>query len=452
MTRRLDLFGRLLLIVLGSVLLLATASVTLLQLREETKPKPRATFPRVAQVGGIIDLVARETNRDHSETLRAANGVDLTARIIQTKPDTHGLRRAPRLEAELRRVVFTPTPVEAYTSPLYRPRKGGAGVEGFLAAAVARLPDGRYLTITTNGGPDPERPRLFGLPASLWMGAMATVVALLALWGTSRETRPLRDLARAARRFDGTRVTVTRTRVGAADIRRTSLAVAAMQGRVIDLLGERSLMIGAISHDLRTLLTRMLLRVASLGGSTVQMRLEADLDGMDAMIADALAFARGTTSRVHTPLDLADLAAAEIAEREMRGEKVVIDARLGDAPVIGDVHALRRVIANLLDNAVKYGRGQVRVSVSTKVDTTVLTVEDDGPGIDVDQRTAVLEPYRRGDDRRSRHLAGSGLGLAIVGQIVRAHGGTVSIDTAELNGAALTVQLKSRGSKVTLAE
>lgn len=134
-----------------------------------------------------------------------------------------------------------------------------------------------------------------------------------------------------------------------------------MQARVIDLLGERSLMIGAISHDLRTLLTR--LRAASLEEGPLRTRMEDDLDGMDAMLADAIAFARGTTSSVRSDVDLADIVATELAEREVHGTGVEITAHLSDVPCDGDAHALRPVATNLLDNAVKYGSGQIRVRV-----------------------------------------------------------------------------------------
>lgn len=314
MTWRLDLLGRLLLILLGSILLVGAASVSLLLLREQGR-RPVLTFPRVRQVAGIVDLMAGADGPARAAILRAANGVDLTVRLVATPPPTGDMRHAPRLEAQIRRFERTATPVTAYVRTTSSPRRSGGLVEGWLGFAVARLPDGSVVTLSTNSGPDKQRPRLFDLPASLWMGVLSVVVVVLALALTARETRPLRDLARATRRFDGTVVTVEPAMMGAWDIRRTAGAVADMQARVIALLGERSLMIGAISHDLRTLLTRMRLRAAAVGDDGVRSGLEDDLDGMDAMLAEALAFARGTSASVRVPIDLADIAAAEIAER-----------------------------------------------------------------------------------------------------------------------------------------
>lgn len=440
MRGRFDLFGRLLLILVGSVLLLGATSVTLILVHDELRPRRPSTFPRVRQAAGLIDLAVGPSAPSRQILLRAANGSDLSAVILATPPPPGELQRAPKLTAKLKGFMRTTTPVMAYTDPRYRPIRRGSPIEGFLARAIARLPDGSVLVLTTNATGDQERPRLFGLPASLWMGVLAVIVVLLALWLTARETRPLRDLVRATQRFDGTAVTTAMTLVGAADIRRTAQAVTAMQRRVIDLLGERSLMIGAISHDLRTLLTRLRLRVVVLD-DPARSKLEADLDGMDAMLADALAFARGTTGSVRDHVDLADLAAAEVIEREMRDTAPEITTDLHDAPCLGDAHALRRVIANLIDNARKYGRGRIHLSVTRSDRAVHLSVEDNGPGIPLDQRSAVLAPYHRGDDPQHRRLAGSGLGLAIVQQIMRAHGGLLTISDSKLGGAKVAVQL-----------
>lgn len=137
-------------------------------------------------------------------------------------------------------------------------------MEGYPARASARLPDGRVVIVDTNSLGDDDAPRLFGIPASQWMGALAIVIVPLALWGTARETRPLRRIARAMRAVDGSKVTVVDDVPAAADIRLTGQAAASMQRRIVALRGERSLMIGAISHDLRTVLTRMSLRVNAL--------------------------------------------------------------------------------------------------------------------------------------------------------------------------------------------
>lgn len=443
MIGRLDLFGRLMLILLGALVLLGTAGVTLFYVREAKRPNlVFARFPRLEQAAGIIDLAASMSPDERKALVRAASGVDLATSVLPKPPTFDGLRVAPHLTTRLLSRIHSRVPAIAYVSPLFRSRDPKNGVEGFLARAVARLPDGQFVVIDTIATGDKDAPRLFGRPASQWMGAAATLVVLLALWGTARETRPLRRLVKQMGAFDGTSVTITDPPPGAADIRRTSEAAAAMQERVQMLLGERSLMVGAISHDLRTFLTRMQLRVANLPDTDVRALLERDLVSMDAMLSDALAFARGTSAGTErTAVDLADLAATEAAERDARGQICQIECVLMDAVCLGDQHALRRVVANLIDNAVKYGRGRVRVSTGTAENRAWLTVEDDGPGVSPDQRTEMLQPYRRGETALRTGLAGSGLGLAIVQQIVQSHGGKITIETSTLGGAQVIVEV-----------
>lgn len=441
MIRRLDLFGRLILILLGALVLLGTLGVTLFYVREQHRPTFRqAPFPRLQLAAGIIDLAASEPPNRLPLVLRGANGLDVVTRILAAEPSTPDLRYAPRLTARLRSFVSSDTTVRAYVSTVFIPRARSSGVEGFLARASARLPDGRVIVIDTNSTGDKDAPRLLGWPASQWMGAAATLIVLLALWGTARETRPLRRVVQAMLAFDGTRVTIAGAPSAAADIRRTSEAAAAMQERVVTLLGERALMIGAISHDLRTVLTRMRLRVAALDDPAARVALERDLERMDAMLSDALAFARGTaTGPERLPIDLADIAASEAAERDARGQQGAIDLALDDAPCLGDALALRRVVANLIDNAIKYGRDRVVVTTGSTADRAWLAVEDDGPGISPDQRAEMLQPYRRGEQARRAGLAGSGLGLAIVQQIIEGHCGTIAISASTYGGAQMTI-------------
>ena len=441
MIRRLDLFGRLILILLGALVLLGTLGVTLFYVREQHRPTFRqAPFPRLQLAAGIIDLAASEPPNRLPLVLRGANGLDVVTRILAVEPSTPDLRYAPRLTARLRSFVSSDTTVRAYVSTVFIPRARSSGVEGFLARASARLPDGRVIVIDTNSTGDKDAPRLLGWPASQWMGAAATLIVLLALWGTARETRPLRRVVQAMLAFDGTRVTIAGAPSAAADIRRTSEAAAAMQERVVTLLGERALMIGAISHDLRTVLTRMRLRVAALGDTAGRTPLERDLERMDAMLSDALAFARGTaTGPERLPVDLADIAASEAAERDARGQWGTIDLALDDAPCLGDALALRRVVANLIDNAIKYGGGRVVVTTGSAADRAWLAVEDDGPGISPDQRAEMLQPYRRGEQARRAGPAGSGLGLAIVQQIIEGHCGTIAISASTYGGAQMTI-------------
>jgi signal transduction histidine kinase len=216
-----------------------------------------------------------------------------------------------------------------------------------------------------------------------------------------------------------------------------------MQERIVGLLGERSMLIGAISHDLKTYLTRLRLRAEGVTEPERRDRLVEDLDAMTALIETSLGFARGTAVEVgRTAVDLADLVAVEVAEHAAQG----IDVRLTgedvpDALAAGDAVALRRVVANLIGNAVKFGRSTVAVTVSRTDALCRVTVEDDGPGIPESERTAVFSPFYRIERSRNRRTGGTGLGLAIARQIAEAHGGTVVAEASPLGGARLVATL-----------
>ena len=359
-------------------------------------------------------------------------------------PDLTGFIHAPRLEARLRGVARTATgvAVRVYTSADQTGRAPKDEVEGFMALAVADLPGGGYFSAVPNLQPQRGAPTLFGAPTSLWLGLSGALIAVLAVYGAVRELRPLRRLAGALDTFTGVAPTGSPVLAGAPEVRALAAAIDAMQHRVSDLMRERTIMIGAVAHDLRTLLTRMQLRILTLEDEAVQARFAADLDAMNKLIEDALAFARGVDVKlVRRPLDLSDLVATEVAEREALGGGLPIQADLSDAFVDGDAAALRRVVANLIDNAMRFGRSRVWVTALAEGDHVRLSVEDDGPGVPVGDRELVLTPFYRVESSRSRSTGGVGLGLAIASRIVEAHGGSIAVGASERGGALATVVL-----------
>ncbi|WP_081739636.1 ATP-binding protein [Methylobacterium sp. 10] len=314
---------------------------------------------------------------------------------------------------------------------------------GRLATATDRLPDGRTLVISAVKRHRSLMPWLLGQPLSLWVAVLGAAVAGLVLVGTRHELAPLRRLTETVTRFDGRAPEPVATRRGAPEIRRLAQAVRDMQDRIVGLLGERSLLIGAISHDLKTYLTRLRLRAEGVSEPKRRDRLIEDLDAMTTLIDTSLGFARGTAVEVgRTAVDLADLVAVEVAEQAAHGIDVHLTGEdVQDAVAAGDAVALRRVVANLIGNAVKFGRSTVAVSVSRTGASCRITVEDDGPGIPASERTAVFSPFYRIERSRNRQTGGNGLGLAIARQIAEAHDGTVVAEASPLGGARLVATL-----------
>jgi signal transduction histidine kinase len=227
---------------------------------------------------------------------------------------------------------------------------------------------------------------------------------------------------------------------GAPEIRKLISAVNDMQSRIAALVKGRTMLLGAISHDLKTYITRLRLRAEGLDDERRE-RATRDLEDMTALIDDAIAVARGATvSDRRERVDLMALVRVEAAERPDRSIEIEELAQNTECTVLGDPVALHRVLANLLDNALRHGT-RAAVSVDCREQVVAIAVDDDGPGIPDAEREAVFEPFYRLETSRSRTTGGSGLGLAIVRQIVAAHGGTIAIGTSPLGGARLALTL-----------
>ncbi len=411
---------------------------------------PRPAYARIKQVAGIVTLFRETDPARWPDVLRAVDGEIFHAAILPAAPAMAGrFKRAPKLQALLDKTAGTTEgEFTAYTDATaveldpFDPRP-----EGRLTGAVWRMPDGRTLVLKAY-----ERPRvsvnLLGLPPGFWVGILGCVLAGLALLATLREMAPLRRLTAEVARFDGGLPEDAATERGTPDVRALARAVRDMQRRVAVLLGERAFLIGAISHDLKTYLTRLRLRAEALPEGRGRDGTVADLEAMTVLIETALAFARGTTvSHKREAVDVADLVAADVAERAASGAPVRLRGEdVGDATVLGAPLALRRVVANLVENAVKFGRSAVDVAVERDGTACRVVVDDDGPGIVEAQREDVFSPFYRVDGSRNRRTGGTGLGLAIARQIVEAHGGTVSVTAGPLGGARFTVALPAVGA------
>jgi len=451
---RVSLLGRIMLILLGALSLLVLATVAVDKWQRHEEASPYATrFPRLDQAAGIMTLLRDADPGQRPAILRAVNGEALKTEITDTPPPETELIREPRLEARLRRLTEdTDGRVRAFTDvdmlrrgvdPTDVANADNRKVMGRLATATYALPDGRTVIVSAIARHRSLMPWLLGQPLSLWVAVLGAVVAGLVLVGTRHELAPLRRLTDTVTRFDGRAPEPVATLQGAPEIRRLSRAVQDMQERIVGLLGERSLLIGAISHDLKTYLTRLRLRAESVAEPERRDRLVEDLDAMTALLDTSLGFARGTAVEVgRAAVDLGDLVAIEVAEHAAQGVNIgLIGEDVPDAVVAGDAVALRRVIANLIGNAVKFGCASVAVAVRRAGPACQVTVEDDGLGIPEAERSAVFSPYYRIERSRNRGTGGTGLGLAIARQIAEAHGGTVVAEASALGGARLVLTL-----------
>jgi signal transduction histidine kinase len=212
-----------------------------------------------------------------------------------------------------------------------------------------------------------------------------------------------------------------------------------MQERLRQYVADRTEMIGAIAHDLRTPLTRLRFRIEA-APEELRVKLASDIDQMEAMVSATLAFVRDASrSHERVKLEITSLVETIMDEAAETGADASAEAS-ARVVVDGDPVALRRLITNLVDNALKFGSA-ARGRVFVENQMAVVEIDDNGPGIADDQIERAFEPFRRLETSRNRDTGGIGLGLAVVRAIARGHGGDVSLKTLTEGGLRARVRL-----------
>ncbi len=265
-------------------------------------------------------------------------------------------------------------------------------------------------------------------------------IAVLALLAMRWAVRPLQRLARAADVLGRDLAGRPLEETGPSEVRQAARAFNTMQSRLASYLNDRLHILAAVSHDLKTPITRLKLRSEMLPDSQPREKFLRDLDEMETMIAATLDFLRGE-SRQETgvPLDIDALLSTLRDDMQALGGKVELNGT-ADRPLLARPQALKRCLANLIDNAVRYGGG-ARITVSDSVEILTLRIDDDGPGIPADELESLFEPFRRGEASRNRATGGTGLGLAIARNLARAHGGDVTLANRPEGGLRATLTL-----------
>ncbi|GAC1339580.1 MAG: hypothetical protein NVSMB18_08010 [Acetobacteraceae bacterium] len=435
---------------------------------------PRSLAGRTALVlvAGLIAVQGAGLllyGRDRLALQRLADARDLGNRVVPLyrtmvmQPDawTAELREVgPTVQAsiETRPVLdeFPPAPPDVQR--LIRPYLGPLGVPPALRPRIIMVrgqfergstlligmqaPDDRWLVIRT--APPAVYPWLSSqFRISLLL--MTLVAAGLSLWAVRRLTAPLRVLAQAAERLGRDVNAPPLPEEGPAEVVTAAAAFNTMADRLRRFVADRTLLLTAIGHDLRTPITRLKLRAEWMEDDEQRRKMLADLDELEAMVASTLAFGHDVAgSEPAGPVDLAALLRTVLDE--------AADARPASAELLsyaGPQHlaiaarpvALKRAMANLIGNALAYG-GAAHVKLETpSAGQVAIRVEDAGPGIPPAELERVFEPFRRLETSRNRETGGTGLGLSITRNILRAHGGDVSLANRLEGGVRATVTL-----------
>ena len=301
------------------------------------------------------------------------------------------------------------------------------------------LPDGAM--ISGNIQPEQRRPPFMGSP---WMTTLLFAVisvTLLGLWAARALTAPLSSFAKAAESFSLNGAAAPLPERGPEEIRSVAKALNRMRERITGLIDDRTKMLAAISHDLRTPITRMRLRSEFIEDETHRSRMLGDLDQMRSMLESVLSFLRNDRKlEAMTLVDIASTLQLVTDQFGDMGRKVSYD---GPPHAMATVRPddLLRSVTNLVENAVRFG-AEATIRLRTSPDVVTIDVEDDGPGISDAQKNNMLEPFVRGDDARNMDDAsGFGLGLSIANAIVLAHGGVLSLHDRQPHGLVVRIQL-----------
>lgn len=276
-----------------------------------------------------------------------------------------------------------------------------------------------------------------------WMIGLSLLLLALAIFFLTRQVRPIRRLAWAADNFGKGRDVGNFKLEGAIEIRQAGAAFNLMRTRILRHIAQRTEMLAAVSHDLRTPLTRMKLELEMLSGSHAQAEdiaeLRGDVEAMANMIDGYLAFARGEGQEAIVPSDLG-IVLREVAERAAR-DGVDVEVEL-ERPIVIPLRpvAFRRCINNLIDNAGRHAH-QVRVRATVDGGHVWIAIDDDGPGIPIDQREAVFRPFHRIEPSRNSSTGGVGLGMTIARDIVISQGGDIELHDSPAGGLRVLVRL-----------
>jgi signal transduction histidine kinase len=359
---------------------------------------------------------------------RLSLGPERQPRVSASPPDGHFFgRRGPMMGP----------------GPMMHRMRGFGALGGFRDLRVAiPLSDGKWLTFATAL---PESGSAFSRQFLLSMGIMAIVILAASAWAVRRVTAPLAALSAAAEKLGNDLNVPPLPETGTTETRQASRAFNEMQVRLRNLIENRTRMLAAISHDLRTPLTLLRLRAENVEDRSEREKMLATIAELDSMVAATLQFARDES--MAEPLrrtDLTALLASVVDDMADTGLPVTMEPA---EPYVRECQpaALKRALTNLLDNAVKYGM-RARAPIRSTPRAVEITIDDEGPGIPEDERARVFQPFYRAEGSRNRETGGIGLGLAIALSVVQAHGGQLTLSNRPEGGLRSSISLPARSS------
>mgnify|MGYP003336094869 FL=1 len=457
------LFARMVLVLLGGLIVAQFLSFAV-HWRERGEFVMRSaglnSAERVAEIIKLLDATPRE---ERARIVGVLNSPPLRISLaavegaVETAPEQ--AEEAAQYEALLKEVLGEGYPLKVGVTEAMR--RGGPGfgrMHGFdngggmpgggrrpfalLSFVVqTQLHDGTAVTLDARRPQDTQN---WPLRMLINLSVLLAVVCAVTLLATRWVTRPLKTLAAAAEELGNDLKRPPLDEGGPLEVGRAARAFNAMQAKLDALISDRTRIFSAMSHDLKTPITRLRLRTEMLDDPVLREKIAQDLKEMEDMVGAALDFMRGLdSSEPAQPVDIMALIESIATDAREVGGAVEI-AGAAAAPFTGHAQALKRCLTNLVDNAVKYGN-RASIAVEDGAHALRICVRDAGPGIPAAELARVFEPFYRVEASRNRATGGNGLGLTIARNVARAHGGELVLRNRAEGGLEAELTLPRRG-------
>lgn len=411
-------------LIVVSVIAANVAGALMLFLSESARGRHPAE--NIGRLAGFIELLDRASPDERTELLRA---IAMSHPEFAVAPSSVGLQGIPEIR---RRSHLTDVLGEDFSVNIAERESPGLGRSFFI-----RLRDG---AIVTAREPVPADRPWFGPPLLSWL-IVGFCLLGVALWSGFRITRPLKVITQAAEEFTLHSQPKYFVAGGPLEIRALAAALNRMQDRIGELVAEKTNALAAVSHDLRTPITRMRLRAEFMMDGSDRDRMIHDLDVMDRLTASALSYLRGMRETgCRERIDLASLIHSVADRFTDSGKSISVEI---NALPIASIHALdlERALENLIENAFKYATPPI-VRLFEEAGKAVIDVEDRGPGIPSAKHQQMMRPFTRGDEARSADSPnGFGMGLAIAREALERQGARLYLRNVYPHGLLARIEL-----------
>lgn len=424
-----SLLGRSLMIIVTPLVLLQIVSTVLFFETHWDKVSRRLASSVAGDVAVVIDIMRRDSSPENQIWLtrlaRSSMGLELEFRngeVLQSVTTSGNDNMERTLLEALEIFVRKPARIDAVSRDRH-------------VIIEIQLSNGVLEVIT-------QRKRLFSSTTYvfvLWMVGISLILFAVATIFMRNQVKPIRRLAIAADNFGKGRDVEVFKPEGAAEVRQAAQAFLAMKDRIQRQISQRTDMLAGVSHDLRTPLTRMKLQIALLEENEGAEDLRGDIEEMEYLLEEYLAFARGEGTEKQTDTDLNGLLRDVTNQVSRKGGAIDLHLEEQISLTIRP-NAVKRCITNLIENGLKYA-DHVSVMAGRREDYVEIIIDDDGPGVPEDKREEVFKPFVRLEVSRNPGTGGVGLGLSIARDVVRGHGGDIILSDSPMGGLRATVRL-----------